>query len=72
MTSARLVAAKFRMAAASVLFNWTLAVAGTTCWLVVSDNLDNADDSRTRFLQPLPRRQGFRDHRIGVHPCCPL
>jgi hypothetical protein len=42
MTTARLVASKFRMAAESVCLNWALAVAGTTGWLVSSDNLDNA------------------------------
>jgi hypothetical protein len=42
MSTSRLVAAKFRMSAASVLWNWALAVTGTTVWIVVSGNLDNA------------------------------
>jgi hypothetical protein len=59
MTSARLVAAKFRMAAASVIANWILAVAGTTCWLAVSDNHDNAQVLAREFFSRYPGGKGF-------------
>jgi hypothetical protein len=58
MTSARLVAAKYRMAAASVLINWTLMVVGTTCWLVVSDNLDTAAILVRDFFAHYPGGKG--------------
>ena len=59
MTSARLVAAKFRMAAASVIFNWTLAVVGTACWLVVSNDFDNAEVLARGFFNRYPGGKGF-------------
>ena len=59
MATARLVAAKFRMAAASVIFNWTLAVVGTICWLLVSDNRDNAAVLARDFLSRYPGGRGF-------------
>jgi hypothetical protein len=59
MTSARLVAAKFRMAATSVIFNWVLAVVGTTCWLVASDNLENAEVLIRQFFSRYPGVKGF-------------
>ena len=50
MTTGRLVAAKFVMAAASVYLNWASALAGTMIWIVVSDNLDNARSVMNGFL----------------------
>ena len=58
MTTARLVAAKFRMAAESVLLNWMLAVAGTTFWLIVSDNIDNAAVLARDFFSRYPGGKG--------------
>ena len=59
MTTARLVAAKYLMAAQSVIINWTLAVAGTIgCWLLVSDNLDNAGILVRSFFTRYPGAQG--------------
>jgi hypothetical protein len=59
MTTGRLVAAKYLMAAQSVLINWTLAVAGTAGWLLVSDNLDNATILSRRFFTRYPGARGF-------------
>jgi hypothetical protein len=42
MTALQVVAAKFRMAAASVLLNWAWAVALTALWIFVSGNRGNA------------------------------
>ena len=58
MTTARLVAAKFRMAAESVLINWALAVIGTTGWLVSSDNLDIAAVLVRDFFSRYPGGRG--------------
>jgi hypothetical protein len=58
MTTARLVAAKYLMAAQSVIINWTLAVAGTAGWLLVSDNLDNARILVRDFFTRYPGAQG--------------
>jgi hypothetical protein len=58
MTTARLVAAKFRMAAESVFINWTLAVIGTTGWLVISDNLDIAAVLVRDFFSRYPGGKG--------------
>ena len=59
MTTGRLVAAKFRMSAASVILTWALAVAGTTFWIVVSDNLDDAAIVARDSLSRYPGGRGF-------------
>ena len=59
MTTARLVASKFRMAAESVCLNWALAVAGTTGWLVISDNRDNATILMHEFFRHYPGGKGI-------------
>ncbi len=59
MSSGRLVAAKFRMSAASVLWNWALAVAGTTFWIVVSGNVDNATIMARDVFNRYPGGRGF-------------
>ena len=59
MTTAQLVAAKYVMAAQSVLINWTLAVAGTTGWLLLSDNIDNARILVRGFFARYPGANGF-------------
>jgi hypothetical protein len=59
MTTARLVAAKYRMAATSVILNWALAVAGTTAWLFSSDNFDNATILARDFFSSFPGWRGL-------------
>lgn len=59
MTTGRLVAAKFRMAAASVFLTWAQAVAGTTFWVVVSHNLENATIVTRDFLNHYSGGRGY-------------
>jgi hypothetical protein len=59
MSTGRLVAAKVRMSTASVLWSWALAVAGTTFWIVVSGNVDNATIVARDFFNRYPGGRGF-------------
>ncbi len=59
MSSGRLVAAKFQMSVVSVLWNWALAVAGTTFWIVVSGNSYNAMIVARDLFNRYPGGRGF-------------
>jgi hypothetical protein len=58
MSTAHLIAAKFRMAAASVLCTWALAGVGTVFWIVVTGNLENARIVIGEFFHRYPGSAG--------------
>jgi hypothetical protein len=57
-TTLRLVTAKFRMGAASVLVSWTWAVALTAIWIFISGNQDNAAVMIREFFSRYPGARG--------------
>ena len=66
MTTGALVAAKMRMATASVLITWAVVVAGVPLWVVISGNTANARILLDEFLQRYPGATGIGILALGA------